>query len=347
MPDTKNDSRPEFRKLLYYPTASICLLGLSFYPSLLAQDLDTFQKSVEPILQQHCLPCHSAQSRTSGLSVVTEKDLLAGGGRGATVEAGNPDGSLLLKFLNGIGEPRMPMGGQPLPSDQMELISTWIKGLKPQDLPTESGPPANWAFKPPKQVSPPVVKNSAWARNGIDNFILEKLEEKGLSPAPEASPRTLVRRVYLDLVGLPPTPAEVAAFLEDKSPDAYEKLVDKLLADPRYGERWGRHWLDLATYADTRGYQGDPELSHAWRYRDYVIDSFNKDKPYDRFVKEQIAGDEMGGDPDDDDSALTRRASQDRPRRRSSGRISASRPLESRRRAINRDPTGSARPNDG
>ena len=286
----------------------------SAFPRLLwAQTTDSFQDKIEPILKQNCLPCHSAQTRTNGLSVVTEQDLLTGGERGTPIEPGNPGDSLLIKILRGTVEPRMPMGGKPLSDDKIESISNWIKGLKPADVPTASGPPATWAFKPAKKVEPPAVKNTTWVRNGIDNFVLQKLEEKGLSPAPEASPQTLLRRVYLDLIGLPPTPAEASAFLNDKSPNAYEKLVDKLLADPRYGERWGRHWLDLARYADTRGYEGDPEFSHAWRYRDYVIRAFNTDKPYDRFVKEQIAGDEMGAGGDDDDGALVRRARRMQP----------------------------------
>src|SRR5207249_4485855 len=127
----------------------------------------------------------------------------------------------------------------------------------------------------------------------IDRFVLGKLEDRGLSPSAEASPRVLLRRAFFDLIGVPPTPAESSAFLEDPSPDAYEKLIDRLLADPRYGERWGRHWLDLARYADTQGFENDREDFYMWRYRDYVIDAFNTDKPYDLFVKEQLAADEM------------------------------------------------------
>ena len=160
-----------------------------------------------------------------------------------------------------------------------------------------------------KVSGPAASQGSDLVCNGIDQFVLSKLEEKGLRHFPEASPRILVRRLFHNLIGEPPSPAEVESFLEDKSPDAYEKLVDRLLADPRYGERWGRHWLDLARYADSQGYEGDPELSHAWRYRDYVIDSFNKDKPYDLFVKEQIAGgDELAvqASAEDDDGAPRR-----------------------------------------
>ncbi len=149
-----------------------------------------------------------------------------------------------------------------------------------------------WPFLPVPDLKPPAVKNADRVANGIDNFIFAGLEKKGLAPAPAASPRTLVRRVYFDLIGLPPPPAEVDAFVKDTDPKAYEKLVNKLLADSRYGERWARFWLDLARYADTAGYEGDPDLPNAWRYRDYVIDAFNADKPYDQFIIDQLAGDE-------------------------------------------------------
>ena len=151
---------------------------------------------------------------------------------------------------------------------------------------------AAWPFTLLTEITPPQVRHAGWVTNGIDRFIRAALEQKGLSPAPAASARTLVRRLYFDLIGLPPSPAETDAFVNDSDPRAHEKLVDKLLADSRYGERWSRFWLDLARYADTAGYEGDPDLPHAWRYRDYVIDAFNQDKPYDQFVIEQIAGDE-------------------------------------------------------
>jgi hypothetical protein len=150
-----------------------------------------------------------------------------------------------------------------------------------------------WAFQPVHQTPPPAIKNSAWAVNAIDAFVAQKLEAKGLKPSPEADRITLLRRVTFDLIGLPPTPAEVDAFVADKSPNAYEKVVDRLLASPRYGERWARHWLDLARYAESEGFKSDETRPNAWRYRDYVINAFNNNKPYDRFVKEQIAGDEL------------------------------------------------------
>jgi hypothetical protein len=175
------------------------------------------------------------------------------------------------------------------------VVCFLARGVLVNVLPAElssTNSSAAWPFSPPGDIKPPSVRHADRVTNGIDNFVLARLEEKGLTLAPAAPARTLVRRLYLDLIGLPPSPAEVDAFVNDPDPKAYEKLVDKLLADSRHGERWARLWLDLARYADTAGYEGDPDLPHAWRYRDYVIDAFNQDKPYDQFVIEQIAGDE-------------------------------------------------------
>ena len=152
---------------------------------------------------------------------------------------------------------------------------------------------AHWAFQPVKRPVVPAVKNTAWVRNPIDAFILAKLEAKGLQPNPPASKRELIRRVTYDVTGLPPTPREVEAFVNDPAPDAYEKVVDRLLASPHYGEQWGRHWLDLVRFAETNSYERDGDKPNAWRYRDYVIRAFNADKPYDQFVREQLAGDEL------------------------------------------------------
>jgi hypothetical protein len=153
----------------------------------------------------------------------------------------------------------------------------------------------HWAFQPLRAAGPPEVRDVAWARNDVDRFILAKLEAAGLRPSPEADRTTLIRRVTLDLIGLPPTPEEVAAFVADESPEAWEHVIDRLLASPHYGERWGRHWLDLARYADSSGFHNDLDRPHAWKYRDYVIRSFNDDKPWARFVAEQLAGDEVDG----------------------------------------------------
>jgi hypothetical protein len=232
--------------------------------------------------------------------------LTGGAQHGTPVQPGNPDSSVLIQILRGQRKPQMPLGRPPLSAEKIGIIANWIKELPPTQPPESPQAGKWWAFQPLRNINPPAVKNRAWVQNPIDSFVLQKLEEKGISPSPEATRQVLVRRLYFDLIGLPPTPTETDAFLQDKSPDAYDKLVDQLLADPRYGERWGRHWLDLARYADTRGFEGDPELSHAWRYRDYVIDAFNKDKPYDLFIKEQLAGDEMEADYAEDDGGPRR-----------------------------------------
>lgn len=250
-----------------------------------------FEDQVLPILQASCLPCHDQYTKTSGFSVKDLTAILSGGARlGAAIKPGTPDQSPLMKVLRGTIQPQMPLGGA-LPGNQISIIERWIKELSPQTQAADSG--KYWAFVKPISQQPPVVKQSPWVSNGIDRFVLHHLEKEALSPAPQAARETLVRRLFFDLVGLPPTPEEVTAFINDSSPSAYEELVDRLLADPRYGERWGRHWLDLARYADTNGYEGDPEYYHTWRYRDYVIDAFNDDKPYDLFIKEQLAGDEF------------------------------------------------------
>ena len=250
-----------------------------------------FEDTIQPILNANCLPCHDQHNRMSGFSVQDAASVTAGGARrGTAVTPGEPGDSVLLKMLRGHLEPRMPFGKPALAEAELAAVEDWIRGLEPETADAEK---PHWAFMQPRRDDPPAIADVEWARNGIDHFILSKLEAKGLTPAAEAPPKTLIRRLYFDLIGLPPTWEHVEAFVEDSSPDAYEKLVDHLLADPHYGERWARHWLDLARYADSAGYEGDPEYYHAWRYRDYVVDAFNNDKPYDRFVKEQIAGDEF------------------------------------------------------
>ncbi len=256
-----------------------------------ARAAPTFESTVLPIFSANCLPCHSKGARTSGFSIEATEDVIAGGARnGPAVQPGNAAGSLLVKVLRGSVQPQMPPG-KTLPAQDIAAIEAWIQALPPTAA--KAAPSRYWAFVKSARHPVPEVREGSVVGNAIDAFILSKLAEKSLTLAPEADRRTLMRRLYFDLVGVPPRPEEVKAFVEDRSPKAYENLVDSLLADVRYGERWGRHWLDLARYADTNGYEGDPEWPHAWRYRDYVIDSFNQDKPYDQFVKEQIAGDEF------------------------------------------------------
>ncbi len=253
----------------------------------------TFEQAVKPVLQANCTPCHDGATRTSGFSIEDLKSVVAGGARhGEAVKPGDPDHRVLVQMLKGEIKPAMPFGKKLAPSD-LAAIEDWIRSGVREISSVTSKQEKYWAFVKPQETNPPETGNLKWVRNPIDNFVLAQLEQKGLHPSEEASRRVLIRRVYFDLIGLPPDPSEVKTFLDDPAPDAYEKLVDRLLADPRYGERWGRHWLDLARYADTNGYEGDPEWPHAWRYRDYVIDAFNSDKPYDQFIKDQIAGDEF------------------------------------------------------
>jgi len=252
-----------------------------------------FEEKIHPILKTSCLPCHDERTRTSGFSVKDLDSVLAGGARhGKAVKNGQPSESPLIQILRGQIKPQMPLG-RALAESEIVAVEEWIQGLKPESVTTSAAKSGYWAFVKPAPQAPPDVKNPRWVRNDIDAFVLSRLEAQGLAPSPEADRRVLIRRLFFDLIGLPPTPEEVRAFLESNSPKAYEELVECLLADKRYGERWGRHWLDLARYADTNGYEGDPEFAHAWRYRDYVIDAFNNDKPYDEFIKEQIAGDEL------------------------------------------------------
>ena len=256
----------------------------------------SYREVVEPLLKADCSGCHSAAAHMSGFNLETPDALFKGGTKfgGKVIVPGNSKQSLLIAYLRGTQQPRMPMNSTAIPEAKIARIAAWID----QDAKIDQAK-LGWPYLPPVAHAVPKVKNAAWCRNPIDNFVLAKLEAKGLKPAPPATKVALLRRVYADLVGVPPTPQEADAFLKDTSPDAYTKVVDRLLADPRYGVRWARHWLDLVRYADTHGYENDGARPRAWRYRDYVIHSFNADKPYDRFLKEQLAGDELyPGDPD-------------------------------------------------
>jgi hypothetical protein len=256
---------------------------------------DSIEGSARSILAAKCLACHG-QARMSGLDLRNIKTALAGGKRGPAIIPGNASESLLYKAVRREGDLRMPPGGKaPLTASEIKILADWINTGARWDT-SEGGKPAEptwWSFKKVVRPAVPQVKIPSPARNPIDNFILAKLDATGLPPAAQADPLTLVRRAYFDLHGLPPTPAQVDEFVNDKSPDAWEKLIDRLLASPRYGERWGRHWLDLVRYADTSGFETDHFFTTAWRYRDYVIACFNSDKPYNTFVQEQIAADEL------------------------------------------------------
>ncbi len=268
-----------------------------------------FEKTIQPILAEQCFKCHShAENKfKGGLALDSAAGILKGGETGPAIVSGQPEKSLLLQAVRQKGELKMPPKGQ-LTSAQVTAIEDWIKAGAPMPaasstLPKRTGKITDadrawWAFQPIRKTAPPKTADDSWSRNEIDRFILERIRKENLKIAPEAERRALIRRLSFDLVGLPPSPANVEAFVNDKSADAYEKLVDRLLASPRYGERWARHWLDLVRYADSDGYRIDDFRPQAWRYRDYVIQSLNADKPYDRFVQEQLAGDELfPGDP--------------------------------------------------
>jgi hypothetical protein len=269
-------------------------------------DVRFFEAKVRPILADHCLKCHGEAKQRGGLRLDSRAAVLAGGGRGAAVVPGRPSESILLQAVGHETDLKMPPTKK-LAWQQIADLTRWVQigapwtaGEKVTASGTLQGPfqitakdRAHWSFQPLRRPPVPAVRELGVARNPIDAFIRVGLEASGLAPSAPAPPVELVRRLYYDLTGLPPTPEEVDAFLADASPTAYESLVDRLLSSPRYGEKWGRHWLDLVRYADTNSYERDNPKPNAWRYRDYVIRSLNDDKPYARFVREQMAGDEL------------------------------------------------------
>ena len=253
-----------------------------------AQSIPAFE-GIRPILEKHCLACHDSRSHQSGLVLESPQAALQGGAlNGPAVIPGKSRESPLILYLTGRKQPRMPLSGNPLSDQEIALIAGWIDQLRPL---SEAGNQVRgwplWGLKAPEI---PQVRHDQWVKNPIDAFILAKLESRKLAPASPASKRLLLRRLYFDLIGLPPTPEAMQRFNRDPNPDAYRQEIDQLLRDPRYGERWGRHWLDIVRYADTDGGYDGP-LPHIWRYRDYVVRAFNQDRPFDRFIREQIAGD--------------------------------------------------------
>ena len=300
----------------------IACLAVSLPPSLPlgAQDFDFFEKRVRPILANRCYACHgpNAGEGQAGLRLDSLPAMLKGGRSGPVIVPGEPTRSLLIHAVNHDTFVQMPPKTK-LPLDEVQALTRWVEAGAPwpNSKPgTSSEPPPSkasaaepepvkvgkvtetteeerphWAFQPVVDPELPEVKDASWPQSPIDHFVLARLEAKGLHPAAPAAKRTLLRRATIDLHGLPPTLDEVRAFLADKSPDAFAKVADRLLASPRYGERWGRHWLDVARYADSNGMDDNIVHADAWRYRDYVIDAFNHDKPYDQFIREQLAGD--------------------------------------------------------
>jgi hypothetical protein len=269
--------------------------------------LQFFENRIRPVLAENCYKCHSQQAEKikGGFLLDTREGLLKGGDTGPAIVPGDPESSLLIKAIRYTDlDLQMPPKGKKLPDEVIANLTMWIKMGAPDPRDATAAQKAwadsgknHWAWQPLRKPPVPEVKDSAWPKTPVDNFILAKLQEKGLKPNPPADKRTLIRRVTFDLIGLPPTAKEVDDFLNDDSPDAFAKVVDRLLASPHYGERWGRHWLDVARYSDTKGQirrqREDPNYPYAWTYRDYVIRSFNEDKPYNLFVIEQLAADKL------------------------------------------------------
>jgi mono/diheme cytochrome c family protein len=280
------------------------LLTAGFSPQARADDTRLFEQKVALLLQQRCVQCHNEQKKRGGLDLTSRAGLLRGGEEGRVVVPGDAAGSRLLRMIGG-DRPAMPKNGKRLTGDEIDALREWVAAGAPWPqnrvlVPDRKAPLEEtwWSLRPLVRPAVPAVKKAGWVRTPIDAFILAALEARGLGPAPEADRATLIRRLTFDLHGLPPTPEEIDVFVCDPASDAYERLVDHLLASPRYGERWGRHWLDVVHYGDTHGYDKDKRRDHAWPYRDYVIDAFNADKPYARFVQEQLAGDVLWpGDP--------------------------------------------------
>jgi hypothetical protein len=249
-----------------------------------------WKRDVQPIFQARCTRCHGAEQQRSQLRLDSRTGALRGGLSGAVVVPGDSRGSALFQRITGALQPRMPFEGPPLPAEEIARIQAWIDAGAPGAVDAEPPDKRHWAYRKPVRPDPPAAADARWVRNPIDRFVLARLEREGLTPAPEADRETLIRRVSLDLIGLPPTLAEVDAFLADTRPDAYERVVDRLFASPHYGERWARPWLDLARYADTNGYEKDRRRS-AWMYRDWVIEALNRDLSFRDFTIQQIAGD--------------------------------------------------------
>ena len=272
-----------------------------------------FETKIRPLLVERCIECHGAEKQKGGLRLDSRAGWQAGGDTGAALVPGKPEASLLIKAVGYADEDLQMPPKKRLSAEQVVALTEWVRrgAHDPRD-----GQPAAmktvdfaearkfWAFQPVQLAPPPAVRDAKWPRTGVDRFVLAKLEENELRPAGDAAARTLVRRMTFDLTGLPPTPEEVAAFLADKQPDADARLADRLLASPHFGERWGRHWLDLARYAESNGRDRNLLWHHAWRYRDWVIAALNADMPYDRFLREQIAGDLLPGDDAGRDARL-------------------------------------------
>jgi hypothetical protein len=294
--------------MLQWPVALAGLEGS--VPPQTAEQQEFFEKKIRPLFVKNCQSCHNARVKTAGLDLSTPEGFMRGGDSGPLISREQPESSRLLQVVSFEGHLKMPPTGK-LKNDEIAALTAWVQMGAPwpgATQPVAASPKRKasrefleternfWAFQPMKNAAPPAIKTGHWATTPIDQFILRKLEEKNLKPAPQADKLTLLRRATFDLTGLPPSEQEIEEFLSDASRDAFKKVIERLLASPRYGERWGRHWLDVARYADSTGNDEDHRYPYAWKYRDYVIDAFNRDLPYDRFVREQIAGDLLAED---------------------------------------------------
>lgn len=287
-----------------WPVIGGLLLCSPFVSLAQTSGVEYFEAKVRPVFVAKCQGCHSSTPRMAGLDLSSAEGFLKGADSGLLVDTAKPAESRLLRAVGYESSIKMPPGSK-LKDDELAAIREWVGMGAP--LPAEKAGAAKvsaakpvvdlteqrkfWSFQPIRKLPPPAVRDRGWAKNPIDAFVLARLEEKGLKPAPPADKLTLLRRATFDLTGLPPAESEIREFLADTSPQAFERVVNRLLNSPRYGERWGRHWMDVARYADSTGADEDHRYPYAWRYRDYVIESFNSDIPYDQFVREQIAGD--------------------------------------------------------
>ncbi|MBI3469553.1 MAG: DUF1549 domain-containing protein, partial [Planctomycetes bacterium] len=280
----------------------LILLGwLSPVTALLGADASSvdYLRDIRPLLRERCYACHGALKQNSSLRLDTADSLLRGGDSGPAIVPGKSDESLLIEAVTGdLAVWRMPPEGEALTAQQISLLRSWIDqgAPHPEQEQPEPDPRAHWAFQPPVRPTVPQVSNTDWVKNPIDAFLAAEHERLGLKPAPAAEKHVLLRRVSLDLLGLPPTRDEAHAFLSDSSTDAYEKVVQRLLNSPDYGQRWARHWMDIWRYSDWSGenknlVRGSPQ--HIWRWRDWIVESLNQDKPYDRMILEMLAGDEI------------------------------------------------------
>ena len=270
-------------------------MALLFSVSVYAQGL--------PVLERRCFACHSGASKQSGLDLSTRALAIRGGDRGPALVPGHAKESLIIRVATHAAEPHMPLKSPKLPEAELAALTAWIDAGAPYGPETKTSEaslpplPNHWSFRRPQRPVPPVVKNASWVRNPIDAFVAAEHDKRKLTPVPELDRALLLRRVYLDLAGVPPTPAELAKFLADRSDKAYEAVVDKLLEDPRYGERWGRHWMDIWRYSDWYGWRRGNDVRNSarfmWRWRDWIVESLNSDKGYDRMILEMLAADEV------------------------------------------------------